>query len=89
VPALLEMGFDFTAPFGFTESRSSFDGLKNGTRLAGTSTLAPVLVYEIGFGHGVGSFRAVGGLSGASKNSFFSLIIDGMKTNKKAIDVEV
>src|SRR6202030_4351427 len=35
-------GLDFAAPFGFTESRSSFDGLKNGTRLAGTSTFAPV-----------------------------------------------
>jgi hypothetical protein len=37
----------------------------------------------------MGSFRAVGGLSGSIENSFFLLIIDGMKTNKKAIDVEV
>src|SRR5215469_8190187 len=36
------MGVDLTEP-GLTESRSSFEGLKNGTRLAGTSTLAPVL----------------------------------------------
>src|SRR3984885_432710 len=40
--AFFTAGFDFTAPFGFTESRNSFDGLKKGTRLAGTSTLAPV-----------------------------------------------
>jgi hypothetical protein len=31
----------------------------------------------------------VGGLSGSIKNSFFLLIIDGMKAKKKAIDVEV
>src|ERR1700722_12412121 len=36
------LGFDL-APVGFTESRSSFEGLKKGTRFAGTSTLSPVL----------------------------------------------
>src|SRR6185369_8679935 len=35
------MGVDFAEP-GLTESRSSLEGLKKGTRLAGTSTLAPV-----------------------------------------------
>src|ERR1700685_521141 len=31
------------APSGLTESRSSLEGLKKGTRLSGTSTLSPVL----------------------------------------------
>src|SRR3984885_1713661 len=35
--------FALAAPDGFTESRSSLEGLKKGTRLAGTSTFAPVL----------------------------------------------
>src|ERR1700712_2062790 len=35
-------GDDLT-PLGLTESRSSLLGLKNGTRLAGTSTFSPVL----------------------------------------------
>jgi hypothetical protein len=39
------------------------------------------LVYEVGLGHSVGSFRTWGGLLSRIENPFFLLIIDGMTAN--------
>jgi hypothetical protein len=46
------------------------------------------LIYEVGFGHSVRSFRTGGGLLGRTKNSFFLLIIDEMTVIKLATDSE-